>query len=395
MNKFIYFPAISIGLFSNLEKSGIKLPDGTDLAFYEKTSDPTFYYPYMLISAGHNYKCDSKKGFKYNLDDDKIVLGDSGGYQIATGVLKYKPELIQKIFDWLENNTNYAINLDIPPFKNGKMLFEDCLQKTRHNMEFFQNNQSGKTKYINVLQGSTLGKIDEWYTGVKDFEFSGGWAIGGSVTFHSLYMTLLTFFYLYSKKEIDLYEKKGKKFLFHFLGAASYKKMAIFSYLQYKLDATGYEHVNVSSDASSPFTVGQNMARYYLWHNKGNICTSKNEIKNLNAKLPCECPVCKNLTWGDLLGGCTEDGKGSILFYGILALHNIYYYVSYRNEIVDIMDTGCHELIHSAFPSNISKVFSIIDKLFESKDPVAELNHYTGAFRAFDDEVKKETLDIF
>ena len=35
-------------------------------------------------------------------------MGDSGGYQIASGAIKWKPELKTQVFEWLENNSDIA-----------------------------------------------------------------------------------------------------------------------------------------------------------------------------------------------------------------------------------------------------------------------------------------------
>ena len=41
---------------------------------------------------------------RYGLDDDVLVLGDSGGFQLATGAIKWDPSFKKTIFDWLEAN---------------------------------------------------------------------------------------------------------------------------------------------------------------------------------------------------------------------------------------------------------------------------------------------------
>ena len=48
------------------------------------------------------------------------------------------------------------------------------------NFKYFNENQSGKTKFLNVLQGEDDTTYKEWYDAVKGFDFQ-GWSIGGTV----------------------------------------------------------------------------------------------------------------------------------------------------------------------------------------------------------------------
>jgi hypothetical protein len=61
------------------------------------------------------------------LDDDVLVFGDSGGFQIATGALKWDSTIREKIFHWLEANSDVAANLDIPPRVTFENRFQDSM----------------------------------------------------------------------------------------------------------------------------------------------------------------------------------------------------------------------------------------------------------------------------
>ena len=64
--------------------------------------------------------------------------------------------------------------------------FADCLSLNTvyykdisyDNFAWFEKHQSGKTKFLNMLQGSNPQEYEWWYNKFKHFEFS-GWAIGG------------------------------------------------------------------------------------------------------------------------------------------------------------------------------------------------------------------------
>ena len=52
-NKTIYFPSISVGAQKEGLKKDFKHLNGKSFRFYNK--DTIYHYPYLLISAGHNY----------------------------------------------------------------------------------------------------------------------------------------------------------------------------------------------------------------------------------------------------------------------------------------------------------------------------------------------------
>ena len=111
---FIYYPSLSAGSMVSAFKKNTKFEDGTTCRFFSKEYPEEWRHPYFLITAGHHFK---KMDFRdqIGLDDEVLVFGDSGGYQIATGALKYSNDLREKIFHWLEANSDVAANLDIPP----------------------------------------------------------------------------------------------------------------------------------------------------------------------------------------------------------------------------------------------------------------------------------------
>lgn len=130
----------------------------------------------VMISAGFNYRFPL---FRKDIGaENAIVLSDSGGYQLITGAINYK-EFIKKlpeIFTWLESNSDISLNLDVSPLIKG-VSFKTALKLSYSNFKYFNEHQSGKTKFLNVLQGRTKSEILEWFTKVKDFEFN-GWAVG-------------------------------------------------------------------------------------------------------------------------------------------------------------------------------------------------------------------------
>ena len=111
---FIYYPSLSAGSMVSAFKKNTKFSDGTTCRFFSKEYPEEWRHPYFLITAGHHFK---KMDFRdqLGLDDGVLVFGDSGGFQIATGALKWDGTIRERIFEWLEHNSDVAANLDIPP----------------------------------------------------------------------------------------------------------------------------------------------------------------------------------------------------------------------------------------------------------------------------------------
>ena len=109
---FIYYPSLSAGSMVSAFKKNMKFKDGTTCRFFSKEYPEKWRHPYFLITAGHHFK---KMDFRdqIGLDDEVLVFGDSGGFQIATGALKWDGTIRERIFEWLEHNSDVAANLDL------------------------------------------------------------------------------------------------------------------------------------------------------------------------------------------------------------------------------------------------------------------------------------------
>lgn len=134
----IFLPSISSFYTKSLSKANLRdgdvpkaLNSFDDLDFLYDTTN-IFWYPWALYSAGHA-ELDVKKGavkertFHARDRSKTLIVGDSGGYQLSTGVLKGKlstgpindlsedpDSLRHKIMRWLEHSADYSMILDIP-----------------------------------------------------------------------------------------------------------------------------------------------------------------------------------------------------------------------------------------------------------------------------------------
>jgi hypothetical protein len=257
-NRLIFIPALSVGALASAMKNDLKFADNTSMRYYHADFISALRYPYFLITGGHYFKnktiCKQMGLFDSN---DVLVFGDSGGYQIATGALKYTDDLKIEIFNWLENNSTIAANLDIPPF--GTYTFKESLRISLLNFDYFDKNQTGRTKYLNVLQGKNLIELTTWYNEVKDFNFS-GWAI--NVKGNSFEKIMSSISLLMENKEFS-----SEKTFVHFFGTTKIDDVIIISELQRIFNLKGY-NVHFTIDSSSPNS--SRFGSYYYGYNLKN-----------------------------------------------------------------------------------------------------------------------------
>lgn len=264
--KLIYIPAVSVGaLFSGMTND-LRFRDGTTVKYYHDTFFKDIRYPFMLITGGHYFKKDNiTKDVGLFDKGDEFVFGDSGGFQIATGALKYTPEVKEKIFNWLENNSTVAANLDIPPF--GVYKFNEALDISLTNFDYFQQHQSGKTKYLNVIQGNDLYNMNVWFQEVKNYKFH-GWAV--NVKGNSFEKILTALAILVENEKLSKTELQ----YVHFFGTSKIDDIILITYIQKLFDSRGY-NVQFTIDSSSPCSA--RFGTYYF-----GVDYKKNIVKSLH-----------------------------------------------------------------------------------------------------------------
>ena len=284
----VYLPAISSFYSTYVAKQRLeefvpkdRIPPGFDRGIegmnFLNPEEGYFTYKYALYSAGHA-QLDLQKSLvqesmiQQRDRNNTMILGDSGGYQIGKGVLKFDwldfegasaNKTRQNILEWLEVTADWSMMLDVPTWacdhihspKTGLKTFDDCLDKTRFNNKYFLDNRLGQTKWLNVLQGGDWDTAEKWYQGVKEFSdptgpYSGkeaeGWAFGGA-NMCKMDVTL--------KRLITLREEgllKGKNWI-HFLGTAQLDWSCYLTLIQRQIRKHINEEITISFDCASPF----------------------------------------------------------------------------------------------------------------------------------------------
>jgi len=235
-----------------------------------------FTYKYALYSAGHaqldlNKSLTQESMIQQRDRSNTMILGDSGGYQIGKGVLKFDwldfegtsaNKTRQQILEWLELTADWSMTLDVPTWacdhihspKTGLKTFDDCLDKTRFNNKYFLDNRLGQTKWLNVLQGGDWETAEKWYNGVKEFSDPAvwgdkaceGWAFGGA----NMCKMDITLKRLMTLRDEGLLT--GKNWI-HFLGTAQLDWSCYLTLIQRQIRKHINEELTISFDCASPF----------------------------------------------------------------------------------------------------------------------------------------------
>lgn len=297
-----------------------KLPDGMengllDLDFMNPANG-MFYYPVALYSAGHAI-LDPKESYEKErlvMQRDRsrtVMIGDSGGFQAATGVLKYpwypkgnqtpeqhqadKDDMRLKLLRWLEATSDYSMVLDWPTYAmvrygfdpvTGECLhpslksFRDCLTGSLDNHQFFiKNRKEGATKFLNVLQGRNMEEGDIWWEHTKDLPFE-SWAFS-NVQASNFTINLRRLIIMRDQGYLQ-----GREWL-HYLGNGKIKAGCALTTVQRALRQYVDPELTISFDAASPFVMTAKGQMYYGYELspdnvsfKGGPIVDRKEYKN-------------------------------------------------------------------------------------------------------------------
>jgi hypothetical protein len=397
-----------------------------------------------LYSAGHAErkldKCDAREPMIHNRHKDTILIGDSGGFHIATGVIKLDwktvmtPEgdkLREEILRYLEHTADWSMTLDVPAFaalpplseKTGLTKFSDCLDVTEYNLHYFMKNRiPGATKFLNVLSGSDNENSKEWYEAVKHFSVPNtveamgysrdrtleGWAFAG-INMKNMKTVLARLLDLRADGLLE-----GKDWI-HFLGIGRLDWACYLSSIERLLKKYDNPNINISFDAASPFVAAGGYALSYnynkfspdqLTYAMGRGIDDKG-LKGQTLAMPYQGPIMERLTTADMcvmgpgdLNKHGKEGKTSwdTTTYALVMAHNVYNHIQAVQEInrladveyatlnnVDFRDWYQNrgkknkQLNKSAFvPNNIIFFNSFVQELFDpsTKDPYTMLSQY-------------------
>jgi hypothetical protein len=299
----VFLPAISgfYATFIGKQRSDpnyvdpARMPVGLDMEMMNWLNDQKGLFPYKwsLYSGGHANldltKSDPSEDMVRNRDPSTLILGDSGGFQIAKGLWEgdWKagsgcPKAQKKrdaVLKWLDGVANYGMILDIPTWvihdkkasaACGITTYEEAVAATKFNNDYFMKHRkgvkNGGAKFLNVLQGSNHGEADKWYELMKDYcdpkkypdTHFNGWSMGGQnmCDVHLVLKRLVALRH-------DGLLQEGVHDWMHFLGTSKLEWAVLLTVIQRAVRKYVNPSFTISFDCASPFLATANGQVYH------------------------------------------------------------------------------------------------------------------------------------
>jgi hypothetical protein len=390
-----------------------------------------YHYPYALYSAGHAQldltKTDTDESMIQKRDrKNTFILGDSGGFQIAKGVIKFDWENFMEkpgdtgykgsadktrgqILNWLEHTADYSMVLDIPTWaarpplneRTGLKSFQECLDGTLYNNAWFLANRKHQTKFLNVLQGSNNQEADIWYDNVKHFPFE-GWAMGGN-NMQDAHLLLRRLIQMRDEGMLA----PGRDVI-HVLGTSRLEFAVFLTAVQRALRETVNPNMMVTYDCASPF-VATAYGLSYTQHVHSNDrftyvmekCVDNRDLSGSTIPWPWNSPIGERITMGDVCyykpGQANKNGKVAktswdTFSYSLIMGHNVYQHiesVQRANALADVAwrltrpnptdwrrtkQRSQEGQLDLWVPRNVLYVMELVHQVFRSQEPMKLLD---------------------
>ena len=176
----------------------------------------------------------------------------------------------EQVLTWMDALMDYGMVLDIPAWvarspagmaATGIESYDQAVDATKYNNEYWIKHRTGACKFLNVLQGETHGQADDWYSKMKDFcdpkiygaKAFNGWAMGGQ-NMCDIHLVLRRLVAL----RFDGLLEKGHQDWMHFLGTSKLEWAVLLTDIQRAVRKYHNENFTISFDCASPFLATAN-----------------------------------------------------------------------------------------------------------------------------------------
>lgn len=281
LNRALFLPALSKSFVDQLSRGGSIAGIPLSKMDFLDPSAP-WHYPFALYSGGQidpkSLSVPQPCRVMSRSRADTVVLGDSGGYQIATGQIAFDPvTTAPNMLNWMEHMADWSMCLDFPTglansgdyephmkrlmewgvdvpaiarAQNMSQGYCTCLiMTTINNNRFVRERRPGATGLLNVLQGRNHFESQHWYEAMKHYPFE-GWAFAGA---HQSSPSMVV------ARLLDLHRDGllGRCQWLHVLGTASLEMGCVLTAIQREVRALGYAGFQITLDASSATSVAK------------------------------------------------------------------------------------------------------------------------------------------
>ena len=390
-----------------------------------------FPYRWSLYSAGHANldmtKPSAKEDMVRDRDPNSFMLLDSGGFQIAKGVWPGQwadpadlsaEKKRRQVLEWQCQVADYAMTMDIPTWtyldKEASVLcgihsYDDAVNASKYNNEYWMANRYGKTKILNVLQGSNHSEADHWYDMMKGYSDPGlhqnsfnGWAMGGQNMCDS---------HLVLKRLVHLIHdgllEKGQHDWMHFLGTSKLEWAVLLTAIQRSIRYYHNPNFTISFDCASPFLATANGQLYHniTTESRGkwsyNMSPTVDDKKyatdsrmfgdavrqdGIHPKFE-DSPITSRLKISDVcyyqpgdLNKIGKEGRTSwdSFSYALLMGHNVWMHLESVQRANRMCDSGVYPdmMVHPI--SEVFNVTNLIDRIFSARDRQKSLEIIDG-----------------
>ena len=174
-----------------------------------------------------------------------------------------------QVLEWMDTLMDYGMVLDIPAWvarspagikATGISTYQEAVDATKYNNEYWIKHRTGACKFLNVLQGENHKDADDWYQQMKDFcdptkydKPFNGWAMGGQ-NMCDIHLVLRRLVAL----KFDGLLEKGHQDWMHFLGTSKLEWAVLLTDIQRAVRKYHNENFTISFDCASPFLATAN-----------------------------------------------------------------------------------------------------------------------------------------
>jgi hypothetical protein len=174
-----------------------------------------------------------------------------------------------QVLEWMDTLMDYGMVLDIPAWvarspagikATGISTYQEAVDATKYNNEYWIKHRTGTCKFLNVLQGENHKDADDWYQQMKDFcdptkydKPFNGWAMGGQ-NMCDIHLVLRRLVAL----KFDGLLEKGHQDWMHFLGTSKLEWAVLLTDIQRAVRKYHNENFTISFDCASPFLATAN-----------------------------------------------------------------------------------------------------------------------------------------
>lgn len=188
-------------------------------------------------------------------------------YQARLDMAQKKRDAVLR---WMDAYMDYGMILDIPAWvcrspagieATGISSYQDAVDASKYNNEYWMKHRTGACKFLNVLQGENHTEADDWYEQVKEYcdpnkypdTHFNGWAMGGQnmCDIELVLKRIVTLIH-------DGLLEKGVHDVMHFLGTSKLEWATLLTDIQRAVRKTHNENFTITFDCASPFLATAN-----------------------------------------------------------------------------------------------------------------------------------------